>query len=178
MQARDFSRTVELLDAEDGDYAAYLGALARYSLKEYSAAETAAATLRAAFPDSPWARKALYLQAVSLVSQNKHQEAEVIRAFLAAHPGHPSAPGFASQIGTLYEVAGRPDEALAAFGDFIAGQNDTFQADEASSTPIRRPGSRPPRPSRTRSSARFSAPARSASTKSATMRPSRCGDST
>ena len=57
------------------------------------------------------------------------------RVFLTAHPKHARAPEVSRAIGEIYLRHARPDEAVTAYEEFIAGTNYRFEADEKATTP-------------------------------------------
>ena len=65
------------------------------------------------------------------------------RDFLKTHPGHDEAPGAARWIAVLYEQAGRPDDSVAAYREFISGKDYKFTADQRTTKPDAKTGVSP-----------------------------------
>lgn len=66
------------------------------------------------------------------------QGVKAARDFLARHPAHPEAVDVSWQIGQTYHQAGRADDAIAAYEDFINGKNYDLPDGDAATVKIER----------------------------------------
>ena len=71
------------------------------------------------------------------------QKVEARREFLAAHSDHEKAPGVSRWIAMVFRDNGRPDEAVTAFEEFLAGKNYKFVANDKATTPDPKTGVSP-----------------------------------
>ena len=68
---------------------------------------------------------------------------EALRAFLEQHPSEARAPQASRNIAEIFQSAGRMDDAIAAYRDFIAAKNYQFVSTDASAKPDPKSGVSP-----------------------------------